>query len=80
MPREDVLMDLLTPSGTATHCPLKIHTVYFLSGLGDIQVIAYSNEQKNKEIKSIAAREAFGGARRTRLEVGPASYVLLFFY
>ncbi|MDR5875899.1 DUF427 domain-containing protein [Vreelandella gomseomensis] len=59
-PREDVRMDLLTPSETTNHCPFKGHTVYF--SLGDKQDIAWSYEQPIEGMEVIAGRVALGGA------------------
>ncbi|PKG52991.1 MULTISPECIES: DUF427 domain-containing protein [Halomonadaceae] len=59
-PREDVRMDLLTPSETTTHCPFKGHTVYF--SLGDNKDIAWIYEQPIEGMDAIAGRVAFGGA------------------
>lgn len=35
VPREDVRMDLLTPSGTSTHCPFKGDAVYWSITVGE---------------------------------------------
>ncbi|MDR5876141.1 DUF427 domain-containing protein [Vreelandella gomseomensis] len=59
IPREDVRMDLLTPSETTTHCPFKGDTVYF--SLGDNQDIAWSYEQPIEGMETIAGRVAFAG-------------------
>ncbi|SNY96875.1 DUF427 domain-containing protein [Halomonas sp. hl-4] len=57
IPREDVRMDLLTPSKTTTHCPFKGDTVYF--PLGEKQDIAWSYEQPVEGMETIAGRVAF---------------------
>ncbi|MCL7931312.1 DUF427 domain-containing protein [Halomonas llamarensis] len=59
IPREGVRMDLLTPSETTTHCPLKGDTVYF--SLGENQDIAWSYEQPIEGMEAIAGRVVFGG-------------------
>ena len=58
-PREDVWMDLLTPSETTTYCPFKGNTVYF--SLGENTDIAWSYEQPIEGVETIAGRVAFGG-------------------
>jgi uncharacterized protein (DUF427 family) len=58
-PREDVPLDLLTTSKTATLCPFKGHAVYF--SLGVKQDIAWSYEQPIEGREAIERRVAFGG-------------------
>lgn len=58
-PREDVRMDLLTLSETATHCPFKGNTVYF--SLRDNKDIAWSYEHPIEMMEALAVRVSFGG-------------------
>ena len=43
VPREDVRMDLLTPSNTTTHCPFKGDATYF--NAPGVQDVAWTYEQ-----------------------------------
>lgn len=56
-PRDDVRMDLLTVSETATYCPFKGHAVYF--SLGERRDIAWSYEEPVEGMEAIAGRVAF---------------------
>lgn len=66
IPREDVRMDLLTLSETATHCPFKGNTVYF--SLDDHKDIAWSYDQPIEGMRTIAGRVAFVGVGVEKLE------------
>ncbi|WP_163558204.1 DUF427 domain-containing protein [Halomonas sp. NO4] len=57
IPRDDVRMDLLTPSETVTHCPFKGDASYF--SFGEHQDIAWSYEQPLEGMAAIAGRLAF---------------------
>lgn len=57
LPREDVRMDLLTPSQKVTHCPFKGEAHYY--GYGDRPDLAWSYEQPPDELRDIAGRLAF---------------------
>ncbi|WP_444985121.1 DUF427 domain-containing protein [Halomonas mongoliensis] len=52
LPRDDVRMDLLTPSDTVTHCPFKGDASYF--SFGEHQDVAWSYEQPPENIEDIA--------------------------
>ncbi|MFC2992403.1 DUF427 domain-containing protein [Halomonas tibetensis] len=60
LPRDDVRMDLLTPSETVTHCPLKGDASYF--SFGERKDVAWSYERPLEELKGIAMRVVFYGA------------------
>jgi uncharacterized protein (DUF427 family) len=47
LPREDVRMDLLTPSETVTHCPFKGDASYFT--FGNYADVAWSYERPLEE-------------------------------
>ncbi|EWG98217.1 DUF427 domain-containing protein [Halomonas sp. BC04] len=55
--RDDVRMDLLTRSETATHCPFKGDAAYF--SFGEHEDVAWSYEQPAEGIAEIAERLAF---------------------
>lgn len=57
LPRDDVRMDLLTPSATVTHCPFKGDAAYF--SFGEHNDVAWSYEQPLDELKEIAGRVVF---------------------
>lgn len=65
LPRDDVRMDLLTPSETVTHCPFKGDTTYY--SLPDIVDMAWSYEQPTEEMQAIAGRLAFDAGKVTEL-------------
>ncbi len=57
LPRDDVRMDLLTPSDTLTHCPFKGDASYF--SFGEHKDVAWSYESPNEEMAAIAGRVVF---------------------
>ncbi|MGJ7459710.1 DUF427 domain-containing protein [Halomonas sp. MA07-2] len=57
IPRDDVRMELLTPSETVTHCPLKGDASYF--SFGERKDVAWSYERPLEELKDIAERVVF---------------------
>lgn len=57
LPREDVRMDLLTPSETVTHCPFKGDASYF--SFGKHRDLAWSYQQPVEGMEVIAGRVAF---------------------
>lgn len=61
IPRVDVRMDLLEPSGTVTHCPYKGETVHFSARTGDGTVadVAWSYPTSLPESQRIAGLVAF---------------------
>lgn len=52
LPRDDVRMDLLTPSDTVTHCPFKGDASYF--SFGEHKDVAWSYDQPPESIGDIA--------------------------
>ncbi len=59
LPREDVRMDLLTPSETETHCPFKGDASYF--SFGEHQDVAWSYERPKEGMEAIEGRVVFYG-------------------
>lgn len=57
LPRDDVRMDLLTPSDTVTHCPFKGDASYF--SFGEHQDVAWSYESPNGGMEAIEGRVVF---------------------
>lgn len=57
LPRDDVRMDLLTPSDTLTHCPFKGDASYY--SFGELKDVAWSYENPLEEMEEIAGRVAF---------------------
>lgn len=57
LPRDDVRMELLTPSDTVTHCPFKGDAVYF--SFGEHEDVAWRYEWPLEEMEAIAGRLAF---------------------
>lgn len=56
IPRSDVRMDLLSPSGTRTHCPYKGDATYFAM---DGRDVAWSYEDPKPGVGGIAGHLAF---------------------
>jgi uncharacterized protein (DUF427 family) len=67
LPRVDVRMDLLTPSGTVTHCPYKGETVHFSATVGGKEVadVAWSYPTPLPESERIAGLVSFYDDRVT---------------
>ncbi|MCL7940478.1 DUF427 domain-containing protein [Halomonas sp. ATCH28] len=57
LPRDDVRMDLLTPSETVTYCPFKGDASYY--SFGEHQDVAWSYERPKGEIGEIGGRLVF---------------------
>lgn len=57
LPRDDVRMDLLTPSDTVTHCPFKGDATYF--SFGEHKDVAWSYLQPMEEVKDIVGKLVF---------------------
>lgn len=57
IPREDVRMELLTPSATVTHCPFKGDASYF--SFGSTQDVAWSYEEPTPGMEAIRGLIAF---------------------
>ena len=57
LPRDDVRMDLLTPSDTVTHCPFKGDATYF--SFGDYKDVAWSYERPKEGVEALAGWLAF---------------------
>lgn len=57
LPRDDVRMDLLTPSETLTHCPFKGDASYY--SFGEHEDVAWSYESPLESIKEIEGRVVF---------------------
>ncbi|SFT94621.1 DUF427 domain-containing protein [Halomonas saccharevitans] len=57
LPRDDVRMDLLTPSETTTHCPFKGDASYF--AFGEYEDVAWSYENPLASIQEIEGRVVF---------------------
>jgi uncharacterized protein (DUF427 family) len=56
LPREDVRMDLLTPSGTTTHCPFKGDASYFSADGADDAFWVYEDpKDERRDIKGLLA-------------------------
>ncbi|HET9637615.1 MAG TPA: DUF427 domain-containing protein [Allosphingosinicella sp.] len=58
VPRDDIHMERLTPSATASHCPFKGDAVYF-SALGGPADVAWSYETPLANAAAIAGHLAF---------------------
>jgi uncharacterized protein (DUF427 family) len=65
VPKVDVRMDLLVPTGTATHCPYKGQAQYWSARLGDrlVQDLAWSYRTPLAESQKIAGLVAFYNER-----------------
>lgn len=61
LPRDDVHMDLLTPSNTLTHCPFKGDAVYF--SFGEHKDVAWSYERPMEGLEAIEGRVVFYGEK-----------------
>ncbi|SFU78261.1 DUF427 domain-containing protein [Halomonas korlensis] len=59
IPRDDVRMDLLTPSETVTHCPFKGDASYF--SFGEHKDVAWRYQQPVEGIEMLAGKLAFYG-------------------
>ncbi|MDI5892818.1 DUF427 domain-containing protein [Halomonas rhizosphaerae] len=57
LPRDDVRMDLLTPSETVTHCPFKGDASYF--SFGEHKDVAWSYQQPIGGMETLAEKLAF---------------------
>ncbi|WP_163576324.1 DUF427 domain-containing protein [Halomonas faecis] len=57
IPRDDVRMELLTPSKTVTHCPFKGNASYF--SFGDHADVAWSYERPIEGMEAIEGKLAF---------------------
>ncbi|MDW7748186.1 DUF427 domain-containing protein [Halomonas sp.] len=57
LPRDDVRMDLLTPSDTVTHCPFKGDASYF--SFGEREDVAWSYQQPMGGMEKLAGKLAF---------------------
>ncbi|MFO8047220.1 MAG: DUF427 domain-containing protein [Halomonas sp.] len=57
LPRDDVRMDLLTPSDTVTHCPFKGDANYF--SFGEHKDVAWSYQQLIGGMETLAGKLAF---------------------
>ena len=57
LPRDDVRMDLLTPSDTETHCPFKGDASYF--SFGEHKDVAWSYERPREGMEAIEGRVVF---------------------
>jgi uncharacterized protein (DUF427 family) len=56
LPREDVRMDLLTPSDTTTHCPFKGDASYFSAeGAADAFWVYEDPKEERQDIKGLLA-------------------------
>ena len=58
LPRDDVRMDLLTPSDTVTHCSFKGDASYF--SFGEHQDVAWSYQRPVEGMEAIEAIEESG--------------------
>ncbi|PRY71440.1 DUF427 domain-containing protein [Halomonas ventosae] len=61
IPRDDVRMDLLTPSETKTHCPFKGDASYY--SFGEHKDVAWIYEWPMEGVVPIAKRVAFYGEK-----------------
>lgn len=57
LPRDDVRMDLLTPTETTTNCPFKGDASYF--SFGEHEDVAWSYERPLASLKEIEGRVVF---------------------
>lgn len=57
LPRDDVRLDLLTPSNTVTHCPFKGDATYF--SFAEHKDLAWSYEKPPEEVEAIDGRVVF---------------------
>ena len=57
LPRDDVRMDLLTPSDTVTHCPFKGDSSYY--SFGEHKDVAWSYERPMEGLEAIEGRVVF---------------------
>jgi uncharacterized protein (DUF427 family) len=71
IPRADVVMAVLTPSATSTHCPYKGDASYFSAREGAAKDVAWSYEDPYEHMSMIKGHLAFYADRVDAIETAP---------